>query len=118
MAKKKTQEQFEKEVYEKYPQIQIRGKYNGSNERVNVYCNIDEYDWDAYPNNLLTYGCPCCNGRVITTQSFKNEIAKLHPEVEIIGEWNGIDTPISCRCKECNFEWNYKPHSIRTTGCP
>lgn len=118
MAKKKTQEQFEKEVHEKYPQIQIRGKYNGSNERVNVHCNIDEYDWDAYPNNLLTYGCPCCNGRVITTQSFKNEIAKLHPEVEIIGEWNGIDAPISCRCKECNFEWNYKPHSIRTTGCP
>ena len=118
MAKKKTQEQFEKEVHEKYPQIQIRGKYNGSNERVNVHCNIDEYDWDAYPSNLLTYGCPCCNGRVITTQSFKNEIAKLHPEVEIIGEWNGINTPISCRCKECNFEWNYKPHSIRTTGCP
>lgn len=118
MAKKKTQEQFEKEIHEKYPQIQIRGKYNGSNERVNVHCNIDEYDWNAYPNNLLTYGCPCCNGRVITTQSFKNEIAKLHPEVEIIGEWNGIDTPISCRCKECNFEWNYKPHSIRTTGCP
>ena len=25
MAKKKTQEQFEKEVHEKYPQIQIRG---------------------------------------------------------------------------------------------
>ena len=118
MAKKKTQEQFEKEVYEKYPQIQIRGKYNGSNERVNVHCHIDEYDWDAYPNNLLTYGCPCCNGSVITTQSFKNEIAKLHPEVEIIGEWNGIDAQISCRCKECNFEWNYKPHSIRTTGCP
>ena len=118
MAKKKTQEQFEKEIHEKYPQIQIRGKYNGSNERVNVHCNIDEYDWNAYPNNLLTYGCPCCNGRVITTQSFKNEIAKLHPEVEIIGEWNGINTPISCRCKECNFEWNYKPHSIRTTGCP
>lgn len=118
MAKKKTQEQFEKEIHEKYPQIQIRGKYNGSNERVNVHCNIDEYDWNAYPNNLLTYGCPCCNGRVITTQSFKNEIAKLHPEVKIIGEWNGIDTPISCRCKECNFEWNYKPHSIRTTGCP
>lgn len=118
MAKKKTQEQFEKEIHEKYPQIQIRGKYNGSNERVNVHCNIDEYDWNAYPNNLLTYGCPCCNGRVITTQSFKNEIAKLHPEVEIIGEWNGIDTPISCRCKECNYEWNYKPHSIRTTGCP
>ena len=118
MAKKKTQEQFEKEIHEKYPQIQIRGKYNGSNERVNVHCNIDEYDWNAYPNNLLTYGCPFCNGRVITTQSFKNEIAKLHPEVEIIGEWNGIDTPISCRCKECNFEWNYKPHSIRTTGCP
>lgn len=118
MAKKKTQEQFEKEVHEKYPQIQVCGKYNGANERVNVHCNIDEYDWDAYPSNLLTYGCPCCNGRVITTQSFKNEIAKLHPEVEIIGEWNGIDTPISCRCKECNFEWNYKPHSIRTTGCP
>lgn len=118
MAKKKTHEQFEKEVHEKYPQIQVCGKYNGSNERVNVHCNIDEYDWDAYPSNLLTYGCPCCNGRVVTTQSFKNEIAKSHPEVEIMGEWNGIDTPISCRCKKCNFEWNYKPHSIRTTGCP
>lgn len=118
MKNKKTQEQFEKEVQEKYPQIRIHGKYNGAKERVNVHCIIDEYDWDAYPQNILSYGCPCCNGKIVTTQSFKNEIAKLHPEVEIIGEWKNIKTPIECHCRKCNLEWSYKPRSIRTTGCP
>ena len=118
MKNKKTQEQFEKEVQEKYPQIRIHGKYNGAKERVNVHCIIDEYDWDAYPQNILSYGCPCCNGKIVTTQSFKNEIAKLHPEVEIIGEWENIKTPIECHCRKCNLEWSYKPRSIRTTGCP
>lgn len=118
MAKKKTQEQFEKEVHEKYPQIQVRGHYNGTTERVNVHCTVDEYDWDAYPSNLLSYGCPVCNGKVITTQSFKNEVAKSHPEVEIVGEWNGVRTPIECHCKKCNLEWAYNPRSIRIGGCP
>lgn len=118
MAKKKTQEQFEKEVHEKYPQIQIRGKYNGSNERVNVYCNIDEYDWDALPSNLLAYGCPVCNGSIITTNSFRNEISKLYPDIEILGEWDGARTPIQCHCKKCDYKWAYRPRSIKEHGCP
>lgn len=118
MAKKKTQEQFENELKVKYPQIQVCGKYNGSNEKIHVHCSVDEYDWDALPSNLLAYGCPVCNGRIMNTQSFKNEIAKSHPEVEILGEWNGIGEPIKCHCKKCDLTWSYKPHSIRATGCP
>lgn len=118
MAKMKTQEQFEKELKEKFPQIQVRGKYQGTNKRVSVHCNIDEYDWDALPNNLRTYGCPVCNGGIVTTQSFKNELAKLYPDIEVIGEWKGIKVPIECHCKKCDLTWAYNPRSIKKHGCP
>lgn len=118
MAKKKTQEQFENELKERFSQIQVCGKYNGSDERIRVHCNNDEYDWDALPNNLLKYGCPVCNGAIVTTQSFKNEITKLHPEVELLGEWTGIKGKIDCHCKKCDLTWNVQPISIREQGCP
>ena len=118
MANLKTQEQFEKELKAKFPQIQVRGKYQGTNKRVSVHCNIDEYDWDALPNNLRTYGCPVCNGGIVTTQSFKNELAKLYPDIEVIGEWKGIKVPIECHCKKCDLTWAYNPRSIKKHGCP
>ena len=118
MAKMKTQEQFEKELKEKFPQIQVRGKYQGTNKRVSVHCNIDEYDWDALPSNLYAYGCPVCNGGIVTTQSFKNELAKLYPDIEVIGEWTGIKVPIECHCKKCDLTWAYNPRSIKKHGCP
>ena len=118
MAKLKTQEQFEKELKEKFPQIQVRGKYQGSNKRVNVHCNIDDYDWEALPTNLCTYGCPVCNGGIVTTQSFRNEILKLYPDIEVLGEWNGIKNPIECHCKKCDLTWTHRPRTIREKGCP
>lgn len=118
MSKMKTQEQFEKELKEKFPQIQVRGKYQGTNKKVSVHCNIDEYDWDALPSNLYAYGCPVCNGGIVTTQSFKNELIKLHPNIEVLGEWKGIRVPIECHCKKCNLTWAHHPQSIREKGCP
>lgn len=118
MAKMKTQEQFEKELKEKFPQIQVRGKYQGTNKRVSVHCNIDEYDWDALPNNLYAYGCPVCNGGIVTTQSFKNELAKLQPDIEVLGKWEGAKVPIECHCKKCDLTWAYRPRTIREKGCP
>lgn len=118
MSKKKTHEEFEQELHEKFPQIKIRGKYNGCRERVSVKCSIDEYEWEALPNNLYAYGCPVCNGGIVTTQSFKNEIKKLHPEIEVLGEWQGIKKPIECHCKVCDLTWAYAPRTIRENGCP
>lgn len=116
--RKKTQEEFEKEIKEKFPQIKVLGKYIGSKKRVRVHCANDEYSWDAFPRNLLIYGCPVCAGSITTTKSFKDEIKKLYPDIEVIGEWKNIKTPIECHCKKCNLNWSYTPRTIRKNGCP
>lgn len=118
MAKKKTQEEFENELAKKYPKIQVLDKYDGSDKKVKVKCTIDNYIWESLPNNLLSYGCSVCNGGIITTESFRNEIAKLYPDIEVLGEWKGVRETIECHCKKCDLTWAYKPHSIRKTGCP
>lgn len=116
--KKKTQEQFEEELKSKFPQIQVLGKYDGSNKKIRVSCSVDKYSWDNYPCNLLRYGCPVCSGKIMTTNSFKFKVKEIYPNVEVIGEWNGSSKQIKCHCNTCGLDWEYKPRSILKTGCP
>ena len=39
--KKKTQEQFENEVYERYPHIKIRGRYINGSTKIDCECTIN-----------------------------------------------------------------------------
>ena len=40
-----------------------------------------------------------------TTEEFKRQIQDINPDIEIIGEYQGNKTKISCRCKICPHEW-------------
>lgn len=118
MGAKKTQEQFEKELHDAFPKIQVKGIYNGTKELVKMKCKIDGHEWDVLPGNVMRSGCPVCNGSIITTESFKQEIKEKHPNLEILGEWNGNKGKIKYKCTKCNEIFEYAPRTIRETGCP
>lgn len=101
MAKKKTQEQFEKEVHEKYPQIQIRGKYINTSTKIDCECTIDKYCWSATPSNILRYGCSVCNGHYMNDYTFKKKMKEINKNVEVIGTYTDRETPVECRCLIC-----------------
>ena len=67
--KKKTHEEFIKELKIINPNIEIIGKYSKSNIRIKCKCLVCNYEWEALPHCLIYAGkhnmnsCPCCNGR-------------------------------------------------------
>ena len=54
----------------------------------------------------------------VTTDGFKKTIKKLHPNIEILGEWVNAQTKIKCRCIIDDYEWEVYPRTIREKGCP
>lgn len=60
--KRKTQECFEKEIFDTNPSIVILGKYKNRHSPILVKSKICGHMWNASPSNLLYHktGCPIC----------------------------------------------------------
>lgn len=62
--------------------------------------------------------CPYCLNRCRTTDSFKEEIKKIHPNIEVIGEYVSTNKNIKCRCLLDGYEWNADPKNLLNgAGC-
>ena len=61
--RRKSQNEFEKDLYKVNPKIEVIGEYKGSHKFVKCRCKIDGYEWESYACNLLngSAGCPKCN---------------------------------------------------------
>ena len=61
-TKRKTHEEYVKQLKEKKPNIRVIGKYKSLKTRIEHECLICEYRWFALPDNLLNLknGCPNC----------------------------------------------------------
>lgn len=55
-----------------------------------------------------------------TTESFKEELYLVNPNVEVIGEFINTSTPIKCKCLKCGFDnWDAYVHNLLYgLGCP
>lgn len=64
-------------------------------------------------------GCVYCTGRYKTTEDFINEMAIINPNIEIIGEYNGSESHVDCKCKLCGHLWSPLGRSLKNgQGCP
>lgn len=124
---KKTHDAYVQELRSKKPTIIPIEEYKGTKIKSKHQCLICNYIWDVTPTLLLSKPnkCPKCGIenrsklRRKTIDQFKNEVKKINPEIEVVGEYINIDTPILCRCNICNCEWFANPwHVSHDTGCP
>ncbi|XZN14367.1 hypothetical protein ACSW9O_16010 (plasmid) [Clostridium perfringens] len=131
MARRKTHEEFVKEVEEKY-----HGEYKILSEYINAKTKIKArhncgYEWEVKPYNLLNNGrgCPICGEikrrkiRTKTHSEFVEEVRKkLGDEYSILGEYKGVNNKIKVRhnCSKCNnYEWEVIPSNLlKGQGCP
>ena len=122
MPKKLTCKEYVDRVNEINPNIDVLGEYIGTNIKILHRCKIDGYEWYATPNSVLNgHGCPMCyyNKNKKTTEEYIQEVAKLNPDIEVIGQYIGAKTKILHRCKIDNHEWMATPSNIlQGTGCP
>lgn len=60
--------------------------------------------------------------RRMTTDEFKEQLGDVLPNVEIVGDFCGMQNPIRCRCRICGHEWDSIPtrlmlgHGCRKCG--
>jgi len=126
MSRRKTHEEFINEMKIKNPNIKIMNQYINAQTKVKCQCKLDNYEWNAVPNLLLSgHGCPKCgqnklrNLFVKNLNDFINELKLINPNILIIGEYINANTKIKCKCLIDGYEWSAKPsHLLDNHECP
>lgn len=129
MPRKKTQDEYERQVSEKAPHIKVTGKYQGNRIKIEHYCTVHDIRWDVSPFNFLQHpnGCIECQNEVLqryydtrrkTDEQFRKEVAALGTGIAPRGEYRGTHEKMPFECK-LGHVWPSTPHDILDGyGCP
>ena len=119
--RRKSHDDFVKEIMSINKDIQIIGEYISSKHKVKTRCMICGCEWDANPSMLLSgHGCPSCAKNLkYSTESFIQALEQVNEDITVLGEYKNAKTPIECKCKKCGNIWHPKPLSLlEGKGCP
>lgn len=121
MLKRKTHEEYVFELSIKNPKIEVLGLYVNNKTNILHRCKIDGYEWMVSPSNLLSgKGCPVCSKtKKKTHEEYVEEVSRINPNIEVLGEYVNNRTKILHKCKLDGYEWHTAPSSILVGyGCP
>ncbi len=118
-----SQDEFERLVMSKNPHIKITSKYIKAREPISFMCSLCNNEQRVNRASVLTEVenyCPKCNKKYrYNTNSFREEIANINADIDIIGEYISNSKKIRCRCKICGHIWEPSASNlISGTGCP
>lgn len=122
----KKHKEYVKELAIKNPTIEVVGEYVDGHTPILHHCLIHNIFWYLQPVNALRGdGCNICHKERIgvsnskTHEQYIKEVNKINPDIEIVGCYIDIKTPILHKCKIDGYVWNVVPHSILCGyGCP
>lgn len=121
MGRKKTHEEYVKEVSQINNNIEVFGQYITNRTPILHRCKIDGYIWPVVPSSVLRgRGCPMCSGNMKRThEQYLEDLNFINPNIEPIEPYINVDTTILHRCKICEHIWPIKPnHTLSGHGCP
>ncbi len=119
-TKKKTHQEFLKEMKIKHPNLEITGIYYNSSSRISYICKKCGLHWSAKAAKLsLGRGCPKCAGnKRKTTEEFIKEVNKINPNIKVLSEYKSTSNKVLFKCKKCGYEWETFPGGVlRGKGC-
>lgn len=120
MGKKRTHEEYVKELAIKNPNIEVIGKYAGSKTKILHRCKLDNYKWNTTPEKTLGgCGCPKCAGNLKKThEDYVAELKIKNPIVQAVDEYININTPIMHHCLKHDIYWKARPaDALEGKGC-
>jgi uncharacterized protein with PIN domain len=123
MPKRKTDEQFRKEVQdlvgEEYTFLE---SYTNSNTKTRCRHNKCGHEWNIRPNSFLNgTRCPRCAGNIQKThKEFEKEVREMvGNEYTFLEEYQSAHEKIICRHNKCGHEWKITPSAfLRGRRCP
>ena len=131
MGKKLTREEFMKRVFEKNDhvkngEIEIRGEYTITSDRIECHCNKHDMTWNPIAASLYkNIGCKECAKEGIskknskTHDEFVHEMSMLHDGIEVLTQYTGMYDDITVKLK-CGHIWTTKAAQVyyRDFECP
>lgn len=126
MSQRKSHEQFVVELGTVNPNIEVLGNYVKGSNPVQCRCKVCGHVWMSRPNNLLSgFGCPVCGvkkrskAQQKTKEEFLQEMAKIDPTIQVVGEYCGAQKRVQCACRECGHTWSpLATNLLAGKGCP
>ncbi|EML4398686.1 TPA: zinc-ribbon domain-containing protein [Escherichia coli] len=105
--------------------VEVLGKIINTDTTVLCRCKVCGHKWLPTPNRLKCGGgCPKCarlkqGPKRLTHEEQVAAIAKVNPDIEVLGKITGCDKKVLCRCKICGHEWSARPGDLKKgRGCP
>jgi len=83
------------------------GDFVNSHVKIKFKCLIDDYIWDATPNNILNCNnnCPKCSKCVrLSNEEIDKRI--INRSIIRTGNFINSDSKITFKCKACDYEWD------------
>lgn len=121
MVKKKSHNEFLRELNPQNPAITVLGTYNGCNSKIAVKCNTCGCEWMPTASTLLHgHGCPKCAGvKQKTHAEFIEDLKSKRDDVIIIGRYVKALQKARFRFLKCGHECDITPaHILSGRGCP
>ena len=122
IGKRKTHEEFVKQLSEINPNIKALDIYFDSRIKIKFECLVDGHIWEARPAHILQgKGCPICAVNRITKsqEQFLKELNRINKNVICLDKYINMQTKIRFQCLVCDHIWETTPnHIARGQGCP
>ncbi len=125
-----TEEQFKEKLYEFDNHVQLISHYINSKTKITVKCNRCGNIWVSMPYQVIRKrrpcSCPKCGAKIgnknrrKTTSQFKQQMLKIHPQLQVIGEYKTKQEKIKMHCKKHNVDFDGTPNELLKgrTSCP
>lgn len=127
MSKRKTSEDFVKEIRELVEdEYTVLGEYVNARTKVLFKHNICGSEYEATPDNFLRgRRCPVCSMqrvsscRTISQEEAEKKTKEASPNTELIGEYNGSKRNSTFKCLVCGNVWETRASNVFSGhGCP
>lgn len=114
------------EIMQANPDIEIIGKYQGTNQTIKVKCSKCGKTWNPVVDNLIRNAshCPSCSRKAVyeklrmSNDEFIRRLSEVTSSIEPLEKYSGANNRILVRCKNCGYEWSPRAIELLTgNGC-
>lgn len=123
---KYTQEQFNQQVYDLYPEVTVTSVYTGMRQPIAAKCNKCGHEWSLkQAASLIKSGCPKCSiinkGKAhrLSQDEFIKKLEAVNINIIPLDKYVTAKEKIRFKCSVCNSIWEATPDSVlKGSGCP